>query len=464
MRSIGGRAALAAVVASLALASSQAEANPVIEGEVPINTLNNPYTPVSDGSVWMTYATSSAGGAVFHLDGETGETITSFNVARNGYTPQTIGFANNRVYIVDSPEILSFRTDQPGATNPGFVLSDVETGFRLGSNQAFLRVGSDGIGTIAKGQSNKVAVLNLNDLSTSHPFYPQTIYGAGVNAGSSSAFEVCHVSAPDTAPLGCGQGGEGGPAAGQFDYAWDTAPDGAGGFYVTEWSDHTVSHVTPSVKGGEGHYVLSKFGSGPGDAAGQLSGPTSIRRIPVTGRLAVLSQNTRRIDEFSPAGGYERSYGFGVLTGADEFETCGVGIGACQAGTPYQQNPRSYFTQLDIVDGKLWAATPLDGSIQVIDLDGGGGGGDTLDLKADPVKIKKGKKATLTATLENCGGGGETITFQIKDGSDFRDLGSSLAPNGFCKASKQTPKIKKTSIFQAVAEDSGGATIATSPR
>ena len=75
-----------------------------------------------------------------------------------------------------------------------------------------------------------------------------------------------------------------------------------------------------------------------------------------------------RLDEFSPTGDYERSYGFGVLTGADEFETCGVGIGTCDTGVPYASDSRSYFTQLDIVDGKLYAGTPLDHSIQVINL------------------------------------------------------------------------------------------------
>ncbi len=462
-RKLGG-AAVVALVVTFAWGTSQAVAAPTIVREVPINTLNNPYTPLQDGSVWMTYATSGAGGTVVHLDGQTGGIIDSFFVAINGYFPKTIGYANNRVYIVSGSQILSFTTNQTGATNPGLVFSDAETGYRLGSNQMFMRLGSDGTATIALGQSNRVAALNFNDLSASHPFYPQAIYGAGVNAGSGTGFEVCNVSAPDSAPPGCGQGGDGGPAAGQFDYPTDAAPDGAGGFFVTEYSDHTVSHVVPTIVGGEGQYVLSKFGSGPGPAAGQLSSPSSIRRIPDTGRLAVLSQGTRRVDEWAPAGAYERSYGFGVLTGADEFETCGVDIGACQAGLPYQTDPRSYFTQLDIVDGRLWIGTPLDGSIQVVDLDGGGGGSKSLDLKASPVKIKKGEKATLTATLENCDGGAETITFQIKNGSTFKDLGSALAPNGACKAAKKTPKIKDTQIFQAVAEDSEGSPIDTSPK
>jgi hypothetical protein len=121
------------------------------------------------------------------------------------------------------------------------------------------------------------------------------------------------------------------------------APDSANGFFVTEYYGNTVSHVTVDLNGVSADY---NFGSGPGSAAGQLSSPDSIRRIPATGRLVISNPPNGRIDEFSPTGAYERSYGFGVLTGSDKFETCGVGIGACQAGVPYQSDPRSYFTQV----------------------------------------------------------------------------------------------------------------------
>ena len=438
-----------------------------IEGEVPIATLNKPYTVAQDGSVWMTYSTSSSTGLITHLDGQNGSILASFNIAFNGYDhPQSIGYANNRVYIVQTPQIYSFRVDGPsGTTNPGLVSSDGETGYRLGSTQAFLRLGSDGIGTVAEGQNGEVGVLDLNDV-TSPSFYPQTFYGPGINGGG-NAFQVCHVDSPPASP-GCGIYGGG------FRYATDTAPDGANGFFVTEYNGNTVTHVGISSSG----YTVTSFGSGPGSAAGQLSSPTSIRRIPDTGRLVISNPPNRRIDEFSPTGDYERSYGFGVLTGADEFETCGVGIGTCEAGLTSQ--PRSYFTQLDVVGGKLYAGTPLDGSIQIIDLGaagggdgsppgggnppggGGGGGVGSLDLKADPVKIMKNKKATLTAKLKNCDDG-DSVRFQRKAGSKFDDLRSAVATNQACKAKKRV-KIKETSIFRAVALDSQGATIATSPK
>ena len=470
------RAAFSALLAVLTCGISQAGAAVTIEREVPVNS-SNPYTPVADGSVWTTYATSANGGTVLHLDGQNGSILASFFISISSYNPQAIGYANNRVYIAQPGRIDSLLVNGPsGTTNPGLVGADGETASRLCCNQIFLRVGPDGTGNVALGQSNKVAILDLNNLT--NRYYPQSFYGAGINT-SGSSFEVCGIDAPGTAPPGCGGFGDGGPAAGQLDYATDMAPDGGAGFYVTEYGGHTVTHVAPTIAGGMGDYVLSKFGSGPGSAAGQLSSPDSIRRIPDTGRLAISNPPNGRIDEFSPAGAYERSYGFGVLTGADEFETCGVGIGTCEAGVPYTTNSRSYFTQLDIVDGKLWAATELDDSIQVIDLGaagsgggggggggggpGGGGAGDgSLDLKADPVRIKKNKKATLTAKLENCEDG-DSVRFQRKDGSKYDNLGSAKETNEACKAKKRV-KIKDTSIFRAVALDSQGATIATSPK
>jgi hypothetical protein len=459
-----------------------------IEREVPVNS-SNPYTPVQDGSVWTTYASSSTTGVVTHLDGQNGSIISSFLISfPGGYNPFSIGYANNRVYILEPGRIISLQVDGPsGATNPGLLSVDGETSTRLSSNGGFLRVSPDGTGNVAMGQANKVGFFNFNDLTAGHPFYPQSFFGAGINPGGGSSFQACHIDGPGTTPPVCGSGnGQGGPAAGQFDNASDMAPGSEGGFYVTEYSGNTVTHVVPTIAGGMGGYVLDNFGSGPGTAAGDLGSPDSIRRIPDTGRLAISNPANRRIDEFSPAGAYERSYGFGVLTGENEFQTCGVGIGECQAGVPYQSNPLSYFTQLDIVDGKLWAATELDHSIQVIDLGtpagggdtppggdgppggdnppGGGGGGRTgsLDLKADPVKIQKNKKATLTAKLENCEDG-DSVSFQRKDGSTFDDLGSAVGINEACKAKKRM-KIKDTSIFRAVARDSQGTTIATSPK
>ncbi len=400
--------------------SSQAGAAVTIEREVPVNS-SNPYTPVSDGSVWTTYATSGSGGTVLHLDGQNGSIIDSFFVATNGYNPQAIGYANNRVYILEPGQILSLQVNGPsGTTNPGLLGGDGETSSRLTQNGGFLRVGPDGTGNLATYQSNTVAILNLSDLTAGHPFYPQSFFGGGVNGGGTS-FQSCEIDGPGTAAQHCGQsGGAGGSAPGQFDYPTDMAPDSANGFFVTEYNGNTVSHVSVTLNGVSADY---NFGSGPGSAAGQLSSPDSIRRIPATGRLVISNPPNRRIDEFSPTGDYERSYGFGVRTGADVFETCGVGIGQCQAGVPYQSNSRSYFSQLDVVGGKLWAATEVDHSIQVI------GGISPPPVRRPDELIKLSGDAhyignniyNLTAvnqTRRTTANRGQTKTFVIKDQND----------------------------------------------
>ena len=403
---------------------------------------------------------------IAHLDGQNGSILASFNISFNGgYDhPQSIGYANNRVYIVQTPSIYSFRVDGPsGTTNPGLVSSDGDTTNRLGYNQAFLRVGSDGTGTVALGQTGTVGVLDLNDV-TAPSFYPQTFYRPGTGGGT---VEVCHVDSPP-APPGCGIGG------GAFDYATDTAPDGDNGFFVTEYNGNKVTHVGISLSG----YTISSFGKRPWIGGGPAQQPSLDPPHPGHGSVLVISNPPNgRLDEFSPTGDYERSYGFGVLTGADEFETCGVGIGTCDPGVRYASDSRSYFTQLDIVDGKLYAGTPLDHSIQVINLVSPpsspepptspeppsspppsspppASGGGSLDLKVDPVKIKEGKQATLTAKLEKCDDG-DSVSFQRKDGSAFDDVGSAVAANDACKARKRV-KIKEKSIFRAVAHDSTG--------
>ncbi len=172
-RRIGMRAAFAALLAILTCGISQAGAAVTIEREVPVNS-SNPYTPVADGSVWTTYATSANGGTVLHLDGQNGSILASFFISISSYNPQAIGYANNRVYIAQPGRIDSLLVNGPsGTTNPGLVGADGETASRLCCNQIFLRVGPDGTGNVALGQSNKVAILDLNNLT--EPLLPAVV-------------------------------------------------------------------------------------------------------------------------------------------------------------------------------------------------------------------------------------------------------------------------------------------------
>ena len=134
-----------------------------------------------------------------------------------------------------------------------------------------------------------------------------------------------------------------------------------------------------------------------------------------------------------------RSFGFGVSTDGNQFETCESG---CQQGLATATEPRSNFTRLDIIDGLLYAATPNDGSIQVISLDQG----PRVSLKAKPRRVKKGEKTTLTATLTPCEGD-DQAQFQRKDGQAWDDLGSAKTVDAECKAKKKV-KITKKSTFR----------------
>jgi DNA-binding beta-propeller fold protein YncE len=325
------------------------------------------------------------------------------------------------------------------------------------------------VATIALGQSNKVASVDLTNLGGAHPYYPQTVMGAGVNdvTGQSTAFQWCSLNdqaviVGDNPPTYCGkQGGKSGDAPGQFGYPIDTA-FGNGALYVAEADENEVSVIGIDQQGCP--CPLINIGSGPGDAAGQLNGPSSIVFLPGNSHLLIANGGSRRIDEFTTGGRYIRSFGFGVLKGTsgNKFEECGVDIGKCQAGTPYTTEPRSYFSQLDLVNGQLYAATPLDNSIQVIDI-GASGSADRAKLSAKPRIVKKGARTTLTATLLPCPKSATNMAlFQKKVDRSWDNLGRAKAVDDNCQAKKRE-KITKKSVFRVVSIAPDTSTAATSP-
>ncbi|UJA21278.1 hypothetical protein HJD18_14375 [Thermoleophilia bacterium SCSIO 60948] len=449
------RALAAAILGVLACAITPAPANAVeIVDEYPMEMI---YTPAGDGTYWAVNSSR-----IYHLSAG-GGIEDSFAVNRGGFFPQSIGVYGNRVYVMSSAQLLSFRTDLDVEPNPGLVFNDAETGDRFGGNQAMIRIAGNGVAAVALGQTNKVGMVDLTTVGVDPPFYGQSWFGGGVNdlSGQSNVFQACVISGPVAGGPNatCGRGfGQTGAAPGQFDRAEDVAfVDG--GVLVLENDSHRVSFVATS----RGGCPCADFvwGSGPGDAAGQLNDPASIVAIPGTGRVLISNVGSRRIDEFTTAGDYKRSFGFGVREGpGSEFETCGIGIGPCEAGVPYQQNPLSYFSQLDIVDGELLARTPLDNSIQIISLDGGAAP-DKVKLAASPVRVKKGKTTTLTATLRPCPQSATHVLFQEERGSGWSNLGAKRKVNASCRATRGE-KITKRTRFRAVSLASDGRTVSRS--
>ncbi len=448
-------AALATAVAGIALAPQGASAVELVD-EIPVAP-SFLYTVTPDGTVWQTSAGATT---IVELSPDDGSVIDSFE---HGYStnwgPKSLAYQGGRVYAIDglSPmRLVSWDAESADTTDPGRVTSDNETNNRLGTNQAILRAESNGAGAVALGQSNKAATFNLTDLDAENPYYPHSIFGAGISDpnGVQTAFQACAYSGggvivgePDN---DCGiYIGRTGGDVGQLNYVIDTA-FGDGGIYVLEANDNEVTFISLS---GDGCPCASFDWSLPGGPSGGSYGPSSMRVAPDTGHLLISSSGHRRIDEFTTAGNYVRSFGFGVRTGQDQLETCGGGAGACQTGLSRGTN----FTRLDIANGHLYAGTVGTSSIQVISLDDN----PRVDLKAKPRRVKKGDKTTLTATLSPCEPD-DQAQFQVKAGQGFDDLGSAKAFDGGCQAKKKV-KVNKQSVFRAVASDSGGATIATSP-
>jgi hypothetical protein len=438
-----------------ACSGGAAQAAEIVD-EIPVNPGISPLYAIEPGaaSVWQTSPGSTT---INEIDPDTGSVVGSFEHGYgSNWTPRGLSFYNGRLYVADglSPmRIVSWDAESADDTDPDRVTSDSDLNNRLGTNQAIVRTGVDG-GAVALGQSNKVATFNPADLDAT-PYYPHAIFGAGISdpSGTQTAFQACAYSGGGviigTPDADCGfYLGKPGGSPGQFDYAIDSA-FGDDGIYVLEYQENSVTFVSLSGDG----CPCASFDIGlPGGAS---NFPFSIRRAPGSTNLLISSSGNRRIDEVTTTGEHLRSFGFGVRTGANEFETC---ENNCLPGLPTATEPRSNFTRLDVTEGLLYAATPNDGSIQVISLDDG----PRVELKAKPRRVKKGERTTLTATLTACEAG-DRAQFQRKDGQSFDNLGADKALDGGCQAKKRV-KITKKSVFRALAKDSGGSTIATSSK
>jgi hypothetical protein len=75
--------------------------------------------------------------------------------------------------------------------------------------------------------------------------------------------------------------------------------------------------------------ATTQFGS-YGTGAGQLKSPWGIAVSQVSGDVYAADIENKRIDEFEASGSFVRAWGWGVLNGAQEFQTCTT---SCQAGT-----------------------------------------------------------------------------------------------------------------------------------
>lgn len=477
-------------VALLALAGSASAALSVTPTRTfPMGSL---HAIAPDGTFYYTTGPGS-GGTIVHTDDEGNDLGDGFSFSYTDYYPLGIGYYENRVYLTIASGYHRLISYQVNSSDPGhdFLGSDEETDQRIGSNQAALRVFGDGGMAIAMGQENKVATLSASDLTTEHPFYPQAFHGAGINQNFTAeppyALESCVVGLNAGPVLGepdkCGREYGRTPAQGApdgIDYPNDIAP-GLGGIYISEGGANRITHYNTVAN--PGATLDMRFGSGPGSAAGQLSGAASIVRQPSTGWLYVSEEGNRRISVFDAGGHYIASFGYGVLNGADEMQVCGVEIGQCQAGVSYLSDARSYFSRLNFSpDGELYAYMPLVGQIQVFGLSGGinpentSGAApktippqpvdkDKVRIKAKPLKVKKGAKTTLTAIVNPAATCQQRLVlFQEREPRSWNNLGKAIRPGKKCTASKRVKVTAKTVYRAVLIRASNHATLAYSPR
>lgn len=471
---------------------------------LPAASETNSYAPgfggaAGHGESFWTVSKASNTGYVGHFDDEGNNLGDGFSFTYSGIFPLDVGYFGGRVFITLGGSGAGMIGVAVGGDH-NILSADSETNSRMGGNQKTLRTYSSGSAALGFGQNNKVATIDLTGGGANHPWYRQTFMGAGINKPYDDKFggdfETCAVG-PGAV------GGEYGepPKCGTYSQPWmpgkyegfnypNDVAFGAGGVYVSEWSGNRVSHV--DTVSNPGARLDFRFGIGPGTASGQLDKPQSVVVQPGTGNVFVSEEGNRRISVFNNGGGYIASFGYGVLNGADEMQVCGVEIGQCRAGVDYKVDNRSLFTQLDFgPEGELYAWMPLAKRVQVFSVSGAGGpappapgtggagaggagagAGDASEasvkqkvrLGAAPLKVKKDKKTTLTATVNggaSCAN--RVVLFQTKASRSWDNLGKAVKAGKGCKA-RRSVKVTEKTVFRAVLIDSTNqATLASSP-
>lgn len=239
---------------------------------------------------------------------------------------------NNRVSKFDASGnfLLTWgRGVQSGTQESQVCTTGCQQGTRGGDEGAFrapagIAVDASGNVYVADSENNRIQQFN-----TSGNFI--RTWGVGVQDGTNE-FQVC--------TSGC-EGGTGGGAAGQLNYPYAIALDGATDLLVADVRGNRISRFSTT-----GNFVRA-FGFGvqdgtnelqnctsacqaglAGSATGQLDLPQGVAVDPA-GNIYVADTSNHRVSKFDANGGFLVTWGHGVQDGADEFQLC---AGGCQRG------------------------------------------------------------------------------------------------------------------------------------
>jgi hypothetical protein len=381
----------------------------------------------------------------------TGTPETGFATAPTFASSNDIAYAGGRVYAlsIDSASSASrLYTWQPDGSNELATSTDLSSYLNLARG---LDV-RGGVAYIGTGETNRLTRVSVSPVLGAN----MTVAGAGVVSGMNGAFETC-VPGPGNP---CSSNAFSGTELRHVNNPRDIAIDMNGNTYVANagFSANAPARIhlfnpDPFPIG-----TIGSFGSG----AGQLNFPHGIVLDDDEENLYVADTNNHRVMQFEIDGTFVQGFGYGVDTGAPQFETCTTASG-CQtgiSGSAPGQLSSPFKLDLDS-SGDLYVSSG-GARIDVFSLDGVGPSEKTVGLKADPKRVKKGKSTKLIATLAPCPATvGEPISFERKAGGGWVRIGNPKTANASCKAS-QTQRVQRNAKFRARSKATPGFEAAVS--
>jgi NHL repeat len=217
-------------------------------------------------------------------------------------------------------------------------------------------------------------------------------YGWGVSNGASQ-FETC------TSTCRAGIAGAGAGQFGESDAInpESIATDSSGDVYITDYVNDRIEEFSPAgaflktygwgVLDGANQFetCTSTCRSGnAGAGAGQFYAPYGIA-TDSSGDVYVADDGNYRIDEFSAAGALIKAYGWGVLDGANQFETCtttttcrdgreGDGAGELDGPAGVATDPSGDVYVADTDNDRIEEFSPAGAFIKAIGMAGSGAG------------------------------------------------------------------------------------------